>query len=131
MFSWFLNYNNPFSEYDDPVSRYWWRHGTSGIAAARLRGPLLVNIFGHTKIACGTLFLHFDHQRLLIFSQVYLVFFVILLEPSFLGRYSLVYHELLRGVLFPVVYILKFTCCTFSFRMCVEHFPCGSFFMFK
>ena len=86
------------------------------------RAPFGQHFFGHTKIACDTLFLHFDHQRLLISSQAYLFFFVTLLLPSFLGRYSLVYHGLLRDVFFSSCLYFKVHL-LHIFRMSVEHFP--------
>ena len=85
------------------------------------RDPFGQHFSGRTKIACDTLFLHFDHQRLPIFSQAYLLFFVTLLVHFFLGRFSLVYHESLRDVLFPCCLHFK-AHLLHIFRMSVEHF---------
>ena len=97
-----------------------------------LRGPLLVNIFLDTQkllvALCSCILIAKNYQ----FSCKLTFFFVTLLLPSFLGRYSLVYHESLRIVLFPVVYILKFICC--AFLECVLNIfstSCGFFFVFK
>ena len=45
-----------------------------------LIGALLVNIFWTHKIACGTLFLHFDHQRLQTNFLASLPFFFVTLQ---------------------------------------------------
>ena len=49
-------------------------------------------------------------------------FIVTLLVSSFLGRYSLLYHELLWDVLFPRCLYFKVHV-LHIFRMCVEHLP--------
>ena len=94
-------------------------------------GPFWSTFFRRTKIACGTMFLHFDRQILPIFSQAWL-FQVTLLLPPVLGRYAVVYHESLCGVLFHVVYISKPICYTFSGCLLnILPISCGFFFILK
>ena len=98
-----------------------------------LRGALLVNILFDTQklpvALCSCM--NFDQQGLEIFSQAYIFFFVTLMVTLCLGRHSLVYHELLRDVLFSCCLYFKFTSCTF-WGCVLNIFPtsCGFFFMF-
>ena len=55
-------------------------------------------------------------------ANSYLFFFVTLLVPSCLGRYSLVYHESLWDVLFSCCLHFKVHL-LHIFRVCVEHVP--------
>ena len=83
-------------------------------------GPFWSTFFRRTKIACGTMFLHFDRQILPIFLASF--FYVTLLLPPFLGRYALAYHESLCDVFFPCCLHFK-AHLLYIFRMSVEHFP--------
>ena len=103
--------------------------------SAYLRGPLLVNFFLNTQklpvALCSCILITKDCQ----FSRKLTFFFATLLTDAFIfGSLfsSLPLHSCCGMSFLLVVYILKFTCCTFS--GCVLNiFPtsCGFFFMFK
>ena len=95
-------------------------------------GPFWSTFFWTHKNCLWHYVLAFGSPRITNFLASLPFFFVTLLVPSFLGHYSLLYHESLWNVLFPCCLHLKFTCCTFSgCGLNTFSTSCGFFFMFR
>ena len=77
-------------------------------------GPFWSKTTGHTKVACGVWHSVFWSPKITNFFAS-LPFFLCNYTGAFiLGSLFSFCHESLRDVFFPVVYILKLTCCTFQ-----------------